>query len=275
MKISLSVRVAESPKNKRVVDLALPEIVRIARSAGYDAICMRASVVGVQSSEEEVQHAGEEIARSGLKVSMVTGDYAVPENEAEGPGCLRNITPHLDLTEALECDLIRICMKGEEDIRFAQRASDEAGERGIRLAHQSHICSLFETVEGSLDVLKRVGRSNFGLIYEPANLALCGEDYGPDVLKAFEPFLFNVYVKNQVPDPEGAGFTETWVKGRIRSSTFPLDAPEGIDFDRVFAGLFAIGYDGYVTMHQAFGGVVDPETAATETGAFLKHRCSV
>ena len=69
-------------------------------------------------------------------------------------------------------------MKVEADIPWAQRAADEAAERGIRLAHQSHTQSLFETVEGSIDVLKRVGRQNFGIIYEPANLDLCGQDYG-------------------------------------------------------------------------------------------------
>ena len=269
MKLSLSVRVAESSKNKRVASLELGEITRIARKAGYHALCMRASVVGVQSSGEEVEGGRKEMERSGLAVSMVTGDFAVPENGPEGPGCLRQIAPHLDLAGALGCDLIRICMKDEQDIAAAQRASDEAKERGIRLAHQSHVCSLFETMEGSLDVLKRVGRSNFGLIYEPANLALCGQDYGPETLKAFEPFLFNVYVKNHVPDPEGTGFTDTWVSGRIPSSTFPLHAPEGIDFGAVFEGLGAVGYTGYVTMHQAFGGVSDPATAAVETGEFL------
>ena len=88
---------------------------------------------------------------------MVTGDFAVPENEAEGPGCLRNISPHLDLAESLRCDLIRVCIKEEADIPFARRAADEAEERGIRLAHQSHVLSLFETVEGSLEVLRKIG----------------------------------------------------------------------------------------------------------------------
>jgi sugar phosphate isomerase/epimerase len=54
---------------------------------------------------------------------------------------------------------------------------DETRERGIRLAHQSHCASLFETVAGSLRVLQRVDRPNFGIIYEPANWLIAGEDY--------------------------------------------------------------------------------------------------
>ena len=81
---------------------------------------------------------------------MVTGDFFVPRNDDLGPDGLRNITPYLDLAVSFGADLIRICMKKEEDIPRVQRASDSAAERGIRLAHQPHCASLFETVEGSL-----------------------------------------------------------------------------------------------------------------------------
>jgi len=37
---------------------------------------------------------------------------------------------------------------------------------------------MFETVDGSLEVRKKVGRENFGLIYEPANWMIADEDYG-------------------------------------------------------------------------------------------------
>ncbi|MEZ4729588.1 MAG: hypothetical protein R3E79_20860 [Caldilineaceae bacterium] len=121
MKLSLSVRVAESFANKRIVDIALPDLAKIAKAAGYDALCMRASQVGIHSSPEQIAQARQVLDEYGLAVSMVTGDFAVPENGAAGPNCLRNITPYLDLTEALGSDLIRICMKSEADIPFAQR----------------------------------------------------------------------------------------------------------------------------------------------------------
>ena len=270
MKLSLSARVAESFSNKRDVDIQLPELARIARNAGYQAICMRAAMVGVEDPEEKAVEVRKELDRLGLEVSMVTGDFAVPENREAGPGCLRNITPHLDLAKTLRSDLIRICMKEEADIGFAQKASDEGRERGIRLAHQSHTRSLFETVQGSLEVLAKVGRSNFGIIYEPANLALCLEDYGPAALKAFEPYLVNVYLQNHVPDPNGDREIETWVGGKTMSTTRPLEEPRGVDFQSVFEGLKAIRYDGYVTLHQAFGGNLPPKDAAVRSAEFLR-----
>ncbi|MDE2997684.1 MAG: sugar phosphate isomerase/epimerase [Gemmatimonadota bacterium] len=270
MRLSLSVRVAESFSNKRVVDIPLPDLAGIAGRAGFGALCMRASVVGVRSAPESVESARALLQREGLAVSMVTGDFAVPENGDEGPGCLRNITPYLDLAQALGSNLIRVCIKTGADIPFARNSADEAAERNIRLAHQSHTLSLFETVEGSLNVLGQIGRSNFGLIYEPANLALCGEDYGPETLKTFQPYLFNVYLQNHAPHPDGDMPMSTWANGTVTSILRPLDAAGGIDFGRVFEGLHAISYSGYVTVHQAFGGRLTPDEAATRSARFLK-----
>lgn len=270
MKLSLSVRVAESFSNKRVVDIPLPDLAGIARRAGFAALCMRASVVGVRSAPESVESARALLRREGLAVSMVTGDFAVPENGDEGPDCLRDITPYLDLAQALGSNLIRVCLKTEADVPFAQESADEAADRNIRLAHQSHTLSLFETVEGSLNVLEKIDRSNFGLIYEPANLALCGEDYGLETLRRFQPHLFNVYLQNHAPHPDGDMPMTTWANGTVMSILRPLDAAGGIDFGRVFEGLHAISYSGYVTVHQAFGGRLTPDEAATRSARFLK-----
>ena len=270
MELSLSVRVAESFNNKRVVDIPLSALAGIARRAGYGALCMRASVVGVTSTPETVESARTLLDREHLAVSMVTGDFAVPENGDEGPGCLRDITPYLDLAQALGSDLIRVCIKTEADIPFARESADEASDRNIRLAHQSHTLSLFETVDGSLDVLRKIGRSNFGLIYEPANLALCGEDYGPDTLRRFQPYLFNVYLQNHAPHPDGDRPMTTWANGTVMSILRPLDAGDGIDFGSVFEGLHAISYTGCVTVHQAFGGRLSPDEAASRSSKFLK-----
>ena len=269
MQCSLSVRVAESFRNKRNLTIALPELAAIAQNAGYKALCMRASAAGTHSSKEHIHKVQHLLQKHALVVSMATGDFAIPENGPHGPDSLRNITPHLDLADALSCDLLRVCLKTDADIAPGQRAADEAAERGIRLAHQSHTQSLFETVAGSLDVLQKINRPNFGLIYEPSNLALCGEDYGAETLKCFAPHLFNVYLQNHVPDPNGDMPMTTWVRGTVPSTLRPLDEPGGIDFQRVFDGLHAINYVGYVTLHHAFAGDLPPAQAAIRSANFL------
>jgi sugar phosphate isomerase/epimerase len=270
MKLSLSARVAESFSSKERADLTLDQIIGLAREHGYEAVCMRASQVGTHSPQERVQGAARSIAQAGLTVSMVTGDFAVPRNDEQGPEGLRNITPYLDLTEALGSDLIRICMKKEEDIEWAARASDEARERGIRLAHQAHCASLFETVQGALDVLKRVDRSNFGIIYEPANWFIAGEDYGAETIRRLEPWIMNVYVQNHLLTPSGVTVVETWGRGGVAVDHIGLWEAGGVDFEEVFRGLDAIAYGGYVTVHQAFAGVMPVEEAVARSARYLK-----
>jgi len=84
---------------------------------------------------------------------------------------------------------VRVALRKDEDIVWAQRAADAALERGIALAHQCHNRSLFERVDETLDVLRRIGRGNFGLTYEPANLECCGEPCGAATLRRFAPIL--------------------------------------------------------------------------------------
>ena len=260
MKLSHSVRVAEKFHSKREPSAPLEQLAGAVAESGYHAICMRASQIGNDTPKDAVEEGLKLLHRLGLKVSMVTGDFPIPENTDEAPEALRNITPHVDLAEALGADLIRIGMKLEEDIPWAQRAADEARERGINLAHQSHAASLFETVEGSLQVLKQVGRENFGIIYEPANLEACGEHYGPKTIKAFEPYLFNVYLQNQRLGPRGETSMETWARGDVRFDQIPIWEADGIDYPSIMDALGELGYDGYVTIHQASVGLPLEET---------------
>ena len=270
MKLSLSTRIAESFSDKEKAAVPFEDFSELAKDNGYHAICMRASIVGIQSPKERVTAVRQIIDRLSLTVSMVTGDFAIPQNSARGPDGLRNITPYLDLAEAFTCGLMRICMKKEEDIAWAQRACDEAAERGIRLAHQCHVASLFETIEGSVDVLRRVDRPNFGIIYEPANLRMCGQPYGVEALNAFEPYLFNVYLQNYMPNPEGKANVETWVRGTVYFDHVPLHDPRGVNWHEVFDALETVGYDGYVTVHQALAEIMAPAEAAQVSADYLR-----
>ncbi len=261
MKLSLSVRVAESFSDKRNSEMTLDELIAMAKAFGYEALCMRASQLGTHSPPEQVAEARSKIDEAGLKVSMVTGDFAVPSNNEEGPMLLRNITPYLDLAEALGSSLIRVCMKKDEDIEFAQKSADEAAERGIRLAHQSHCASLFETVEGSLRVLTAVDRPNFGIIYEPANWFIAGEDYGIDAIRKMQPHLFNFYIQNHRLTPDGVTNVTTWKKGLVPVDHIGVWEQGGVDVDGVFDAMHEVGYEGYLTVHQAFGDVMPVEEA--------------
>ncbi|MDA1236649.1 MAG: TIM barrel protein, partial [Acidobacteria bacterium] len=269
MKLSLSVRVAEKFANKKEASLTIDELIALAVKNGYQALCLRASQAGVQTPAETVRQMSGKIHDAGLAVSMVTGDFFVPQNDEHGPDCLRNITPYLDLADAFQANLIRICMKKDEDIAWAQKASDEAQERNIRLAHQSHDASMFETVDGSLDVLKKVGRPNFGLIYEPANWLIVDEPYVEGIGK-LKDYIFNVYVQNHHLNPNAEAAVTTWKKGQVHLEHIGLWQEGGVRFEDVCAALHGIGYQGYVTVHQAFEGVMSVQDAVERSADYLR-----
>ena len=271
MKLAMSVRVAESFSNKKESSMTIDELIDTAKSNGYRALCMRASTAGTHSPAETVSEYAAKIRAAGLAVSMVTGDFAIPMNNDDGPQCLRNITPYLDLAAAFGADLIRVCMKKEEDIAWAQRSCDEAQERSIRLAHQAHDAGIFETVDGSVDVLKKIDRENFGIIYEPANWMIADEPYGRAAIEQVRPWIFNVYVQNHRLNPAGETAVNTWKRGPVRVDHIGLWEDGGVEFERVFAALRAIGYEGYVTVHQAFEGVMTVDEAVRKSAAYLSQ----
>jgi sugar phosphate isomerase/epimerase len=270
IKLSLSVRVAESFSDKRNSTLTIDELISLASSVGYEALCMRASQVGTHTAPERIAEVHEKINAAGLSVSMVTGDFAVPSNNEEGPMLLRNITPYLDLADALGSKLIRVCMKKDEDIAFAQQAADEAHERGIRLAHQSHCASLFETVEGTLRVLQAIDRPNFGLIYEPANWFIADEDYGRDTILQLKPYLFNFYIQNHKLTPDGVTTVQTWKKGPVPLDHIGVWEEGGVDVKTVFDAMHEVEYAGFLTVHQAFGDVMPVQEAVQKSYDYLK-----
>lgn len=270
MKLSMSVRVAEKFDNKREASLTIDQLIELAQENGYQALCMRASQAGTHTDPAVVKQIAQSIHDAGMVVSMVTGDFYVPQNDENGPDGLRNITPYLDLADAFGADLIRICMKKEEDIEWAQRASDEAKERDIRLVHQAHNSSLFETVAGSVDVLQKVGRENFGIIYEPANWFVAGEDYGRPGILAVKDYIFNVYVQNHRLNPEGETKVGTWGKGPVGVDHIGLWDEGGCNFEEVFETLHSINYRGFVTVHQAFQGVMSVEEAIRKSQEYLR-----
>lgn len=270
MKLSLSVRVAEKFLAKREANMTLQQLASLAAQHGYDALCMRASQVGVHSPRETVCAARALLAEHDLPVSMLTGDFPIPENsDDEGPQALRHITPYLDLAEQLGAPLLRVCIKTDEDLEWTRRACDEAAERGLQLAHQCHTRSLFEEVDRALATIASIARPNFGLIYEPANLELCGQDYGLDTIRRFAPHIFNVYLQNHVIGPDGDSVLETWCRGEVRFRQVPIWTDEGIDFAPIIAALSDLDYRGHITIHQASADL-GTETAVAESARYLR-----
>src|SRR3954447_10779158 len=196
MKLSLSVRIAELENRKDHAFMPIEELAPLARAVGFEGLSMRASVVSVDSPPERVAQVRSTLDQTGLAVSMVTGDVPLAANRGDVARILREPGPYVTLARALGCNLLRVMVRSDAEVDLLRSACDAVAEHGMRLAHQTHWYTLFESVDGTLDVVRRVDRPNFGVTFEPANLMLCGSEYGRRAIERLAPYLFNAYFQN-------------------------------------------------------------------------------
>jgi sugar phosphate isomerase/epimerase len=306
IKLSLSGRISEPIG--RVTDLkplTFDEFLQVAKSTGYDAVCIRPLQCSISTPLEEMIEMARKTREAGLSVSMVTCDSDQPPNNDCSPFALLNITPRLAMAEIFGARLIRCQIKRPEHLGWAQRACDEAKERGLSIVHLSHPGSLFSNVDDAIDCLKKINRANFGLTYEPVNWMDDPKGYGPDAIKSVAPWILNVYSQNQkalagrertrAPLPSGPqqASVETCVvaagRGGMRTApaapvagppggaaiprNLALWEPGGVDFDAVFRGLHEIGYTGFFTVHSRTSEGIPPRVLAARSFEFLKPYC--
>jgi sugar phosphate isomerase/epimerase len=267
MPISLSAITTEGARTTTsIVNLkTFPEFVKLATDLGFDGVHMRASLGGLQTPLGELYDQAAQLKKAGLRVSSVVPDFDVPINNAHAADCLRNMKPYLNFAEIFECDMIRVGMKSEADIPWAQRAADEAAERKIRLTHHDEAHTMFETFSIALKTLKAINRPNFGMIYDEAQWIANTPDYQESKvvpqIKEIAPWIWEVFVKNNAGGP-----------GPMSRAEIQLTAPGGVNYDRVFEGLYAIGYKGWLTTHSkrdSYGNSEDE--AARKSFEFLNH----
>lgn len=270
MKLSLSVRVAEPPRQKDVTTLPIEDLAPLAQRMGFDALSMRASVVAVDSPPARAQSVRALLDELGLEVSMVCGDIPLAANDADATNAIRDITPYLDLTVTLGARLVRIMMQHPDDIVLVQRAADEAAERDLKLTHLLHWGTLFETVDDALDTIARIGRSNVGVTFEPANLLACGGTPDAAAIRRLAPHLFNVCFSNVRLDPDSGLSFVSRHRGAVNLRYVAVDDASGIDARPLIEALIDIGYDGYFTIHQPLVGDQGVEDAMRTAADFFR-----
>lgn len=249
MKLSLSARIAEQAHVKHTTAVSFVELAQVAAEVGYQALCIRPSQVTTETPNEQIQQMRQILDRYSLQASMACVRTSTAANAPDAGQPLRGFDRDIEIAHMLGAGLIRIGIKTDEDIVWAQRAADQARERGISLVHLTHTNSPFESIDGCLEMVARIDRPNFGLTVEPANLALCGQEYGPEAMMRLGPHILNVYVQNLRVD-EGGDEAILTNRGIVRYERLTVGEQGGIDLDTFFRGLKSVHYEGFVTSHQ-------------------------
>ena len=250
MKLSLSCRITELSDNKEKTFISINSLIEMAIKNGFEGISLRPSVISTTSSKEKIFEIKKLFKLHNIEISMITGNIHLAKNDNFASDSLRNITPCLDLAEILGTSLVRVMIRSNDDILYAQRALDEALERGITLTQQTHWGTLAETIDQTISLINKINRKNFGITYEPANLMACGSDFGIKGLTKLLPYLVNFYFQNIVLDKNGSHEFKTNVNGKVKVKYVPLISKDGILIHPLIKYLSDMQYKGWFTVHQ-------------------------
>jgi sugar phosphate isomerase/epimerase len=252
MRLSLSGRVIEI--EYRYCELSLPDFLRCARECGYDAVELRATQLPAGTTPAEAARFRRLADGLGLSVSCCTP----PGVTADGAG-LQRLEQFVELARTLECDTLKVWIT---DVDWLRQACDQVRPYGLTLVAQTHTGGPFETIDSCLETLARIGRANFGLQYDPANLYEAEQEYGEESVRQLGPHLRQLSVQSirlaRADEPHVWGHAGRYYRRCL------LGEPGALDYSSVIRGLRAIGFEGTITVNE-------PKPAEMETTAIGKR----
>jgi sugar phosphate isomerase/epimerase len=252
MRLSLSGRIIEI--EYRSCELGVPEFLHLARECGYDAVELRATQLPAGTTRSEVERFRRLADELGLSVSC-----CIPPGITADEAGLQRLEQFAALARSLGCDTLKLWV-GDAD--WLRRACDRVAPDGVTLLAQTHTGGPFESIESCVATLGRVGRENFGLQYDPANLFEAEEEYGVAAVRRLGPAIRQLSVQSvRLARPEEPDAWEH--KGRHYRRCL-LDEPGALDYADVLHGLRAIGFGGYVTVNE-------PKPTLMAMAAFAKR----
>ena len=264
MKLALSGRIAEAPHEKTQALIDLPELAEAAAKIGYGALEVRNSQLDTGASASRVVEVRQALDENGLAACCLVADSAT-----EGRFSPR-FDEYLDLALRIGASRIRPSIGSIEQIPLVREAADRAAAFGVDLVQFTHHGTPFNSVAGSLDMLRRVNRSNVGLVFEAANLYIEGQDYGTAAVRALAPHIKHAEVQNMLLVGKDEGIPISAQGGYVQYQNLRVDDPRGVDIPGVVASLKAIGYDGWLVMHSPNFDGLDPLTYAAQAHDYLR-----
>jgi len=250
MKLGLSARIIEEGAGK--YQMTFEEFLKFAAEIGYQGVEIRPGQFPITTSDDQVSQMKTALDEHRLRCAFIIAG-AIKDEES-----LDDFGRFLDFAMALDSAVVRT---GAETIELAQKAADRAAARGVRLVSQIHTGGDFETVDMALATLAQIDRRNYGVAFEPGNLVLAQDDYGPDAIARLGEKIFSVSMQNIKPvaETEGKGVIKYQDKGYRRCL---INDPEGVDFAQVFQGLKQIGFDGFATLIEPVSEIMDNQELA-------------
>jgi len=156
------------------------------------------------------------------------------------------------------------------DLATLKRAAQLAASTGTRILYQMHTGGPFETVAAAAQSIQEIDEPNFGVMPEPANLVMAGEQFTE---RMFEPLcgrVFGVHVQTLVVGPDAANVLRLSDGTEVRYERVPYEENDQTDFATFFAALRHIGFEGFVNELEPCQPVEELEDTVARAAVFLK-----
>lgn len=263
MKLSLSGRLVELSGSATAIPVV--EFLELASRCGYDAVDLRASQLNAGTSASDVREIAEALKR--LNLSVFAGQYNAPLLTQEDEGAFTGFARTLSGLGARN-----VRMSAAPDV--LKRACRLAKPFGLTVHYQMHTNSPFESITGAAEVVKAIGEPNFGLVPEPANLALAGQPFSREMLAPLRGAIAGVHVQTLVVRADGVDGVDALKLcdgTKVSYTRVPYADNDCIPFGVFFEALRFAGFDGYVNELEPRPTDGASEAVAAEAADFLKQ----
>jgi sugar phosphate isomerase/epimerase len=261
MKLTLSGRIVETAQGSAI---SVTDFIRMARQTGYDAIDLRYSQFGPDAPEALLKQIEQALDETGIEVALMNAGGITNEES------LQALLKIAAAARRLRCDAIRI----SGPVEMCRKAADAVAPKGIRLCSQIHTGGEYETVALTKETLAKVGRGNFGIIVEPANLMLASQPYDRAALSPIDGSVFGVNIQSLIlVGPNDQGNALSLKDGtKVYYKRVPLGQNKQFNLDSFFAGLKGIGFGGFVNVLEPLDPAVESSIVARRTAETLRPK---
>lgn len=242
---------------QRVVERAIETIIPLLPTAGFDGVELWYTHIEKHDFAQRAALVAQ-LRQLRLTVPMVSSYYDFTGSAATARESLAHGRQVLSVARELGAGALRIftgkvgsleatAEQWQTTVAALQELADEARVWGIKLAAETHPRNLMDTVPASLELVTRVNRPNFALIYQPSTFRT---DY-LGALARLWPHIMHVHATNLGVDGKIAALADGVMK-----------------YHEILAQLQRCGFKDYLSV-EWMG--TEPETAVTREGGYLRR----
>jgi len=213
------------------------EFLQFAADLGFDGVDLRREQCNPDMPPAEIAEIKSRCSDLGLEVAALNAKGISAEAKDD-------FTKLLDIAQDLGCGRIR----ASGDVPTVQAAAELAKPDGIRLGVQMHTNGDYETVALAKETLAEIGRANFGVVIEPANLYMAGDEFSAANFSQIADHIFWCHIQSLIIAPPDQAPSKLKLRdGReVGYQRVPIRENTGCDLPAFFSALKATGFNDYV-----------------------------